>query len=893
MKLPRAKAETRWSLVVPVAVFLAYLLVSLQYAGPAYLADEIGYLSKAAFLAGHSVDGASSYHAGYALFLAPLFYFFDDPSHTWTAIMVVNALMWAATFLAMRRILHALMPETDPVRLTMVLVLLALYPACLSMSGYAFSQTAFALTFSVSVLALLRLDPNRSVSVAPHALLAGFLYWVHPVGLAVGVASVITVAFWAIKTRRYQGLALHVALVAGMALAYQFVLDPWMVEAMTPAGQAARVHYPAMGKVLASLGSAKAWLTLTGLFCGMLAYTIVATFGFAGVGARHVMGSLFGRNGASGAPVTSLQQQAALLFVLLSVVGIIGMAAVSSASGTPDRMDHWIYGRYMEPVLLPLFGLGLLGSKRNSLIAVSSAMFLYTTGYLLQEGLAISGPFNVVNIPAFWPRLVFPNGNVTLWFLAAAAIVLVALHVRNLAMVFLAGIFAWSGYDQFVWHSNILASHSNPSEIPDFVERNYPSGTCVGFDDLSTFGMRPGSSTAERRNLYSYFLYDFDFRRMSKEAWHDDCAGPLLTYDRSIADKFPDVRILGRESGTSLYVVAKDSKNAPVFPRDSIDQPIENYWAEGVNAECVLSECLMKVASELPRFTQVGALSQGKLITSGKRGYLFFGPYEALDKGNYLLELRGTAANINGATLDITSRRGQDVHFRAAMDQAALASDLLARHEFSLDDDVQDLEFRLAVTEENDIRIESYSILPGPPTRTPRGLAGKNGAGSAPNTSASTNLKKGISVKFSSGGQGAPWLGAGWSQPEPWGVWSAGPSAVVELQGTNVVDLDNARLKFKLRSFVSDAYPTQRVGVSIDGGNPTWLDFRHPGLAQQEVSLVLPGDHLRQKNKLTIRFELPDAKSPQALGMSTDARVLGVGLESVELSGTELPPSTR
>ena len=52
--------------VLMLTIFLTYWLFSSQYTGPAYLSDEIGYLTKAAAFAGYPVDMASHWHGGYS-----------------------------------------------------------------------------------------------------------------------------------------------------------------------------------------------------------------------------------------------------------------------------------------------------------------------------------------------------------------------------------------------------------------------------------------------------------------------------------------------------------------------------------------------------------------------------------------------------------------------------------------------------------------------------------------------------------------------------------------------------------------------------------------------------------------------------------------------------------
>jgi hypothetical protein len=71
----------------------------------------------------------------------------------------------------------------------------------------------------------------------------------------------------------------------------------------------------------------------------------------------------------------------------------------------------------------------------------------------------------------------------------------------------------------------------------------------------------------------------------------------------------------------------------------------------------------------------------------------------------------------------------------------------------------------------------------------------------------------------------------------------------------------------------------QRVTVTLNGRPLTNWILRDSNPLTYSVSV--PRDLLAKKNVL--RFELPDARSPKELGISTDARRLGIAVERIEL----------
>ncbi len=127
----------------------------------------------------------------------------------------------------------------------------------------------------------------------------------------------------------------------------------------------------------------------------------------------------------------------------------------------------------------------------------------------------------------------------------------------------------------------------------------------------------------------------------------------------------------------------------------------------------------------------------------------------------------------------------------------------------------------------------------------------------------------------SSGGEGTQFLGPGWSQPEPWGVWSDGASATL-LMGLKESEKP-LLLTVRARGFPA---PSQHVVVRANGAEIAVWDVT-AGIDQEWKALIPPAATAGQQ--LSIEFDIADPKSPQELGMSSDQRKLGLGLEAFRL----------
>ncbi len=119
------------------------------------------------------------------------------------------------------------------------------------------------------------------------------------------------------------------------------------------------------------------------------------------------------------------------------------------------------------------------------------------------------------------------------------------------------------------------------------------------------------------------------------------------------------------------------------------------------------------------------------------------------------------------------------------------------------------------------------------------------------------------------------YLCRGWSGNEPSLRWSDKKKAFI------VFALDEAKtgaLRIKLAPFLAPGkVESQRVKMALNDQSIDSFVLSEP----QEFTFALPPTALREKNILT--FELPDATSPASLGVSADARLLGINAEWMEI----------
>lgn len=551
-----------WRLALSsIAIGCAYLAVSWHTSGPAYLRDEIGYLANAAFLANHRLDAASSYHAGYSLFIAPAF-LFSDPKIVWKGVLTINAIMWAANFAMLYALLRRLLPHARASRLLTTTLLAALYPTWIISSGYALATTAFAAVFLAGLLALFLWSRDNPLSILPHAALVGYLYWVHPTGAAVAGVSVLAVALQSWRWRDARPLLLHAALVAALVLAYQRGVHPWIAASMTPPGYTPFSHYPSLVSALETVLTWHGFTVFAAVLAGQFAYFIVASFGMALAGllfcSRQILGA---RNDDDGRGAADGNMRAVCILVGAAPLGIIALGAISFFQWDRFQGEFWIFGRYLDAAILPVLAIGLAVFRPDIRLAAAS-IFLLATGLLLLAMVPPGIEHDISDTVSFWPQYVSRNAGFFTWMLLGAiAVAAVAQFGRRLAVGLMAASFAVSVYHQTIWHDWMLATLGTPSSLVETIRSTVPPGTCVGVNPAL-----PADATliqATRYRLHSFYLFDYAYRRMSPTEWLERCDGPYLTYDTPDLEEIAGVRRIARDATSDLLLVQKvDGRNA-------------------------------------------------------------------------------------------------------------------------------------------------------------------------------------------------------------------------------------------------------------------------------------------------------------------------------------------
>lgn len=559
-------------LTIPIALTLSigfFVYNALHFSAPAYTgSDEVAYLAKAAFLAGKPVDYASSWFVGYSVFLVPAFALFASPHHIWVAVLATNALLWFGSFVLLGRVLRkaqgpvGILSQSD---LNVAMLASCLYPGWFVLSGYAFPNSAFVFVFMVAVVNL----PVRSVvktsRVVAHCAAVVYLCWIHPAGYAVLAISII---FLLVVGRRNRRL-LHANLGTSVMIALVFVVGPAIEktinDAMTPAGFGYPTHYGS--HITGQLTDVFSPTHLIGLAKQVLTVSsavVIASFGlavFAGLSAIRSLTSKNPRTEASNVEI----------FCFLSLAGVIGITSLSlySPARFTMQLDHWIFLRYAEGVLLPILGVGTLAllraSKKDQLIVGGlSLLVIAPAAVLLQHDLGVRGATSRVDnhfvmAAGFWPFNVDPTIKFSDWIgttpasamaypnflrwlvIGALGVILVAALKHRALVPALALMLLCAPRIQTNWHQWLTDEYSTIPPVRTTILSTMQNASCVLYD-WSTKDM----------NAYDERYLELTFELTGMNLQRVNSANPYSSCGRSVLISTPDSVSVKRVSTTWL-----------------------------------------------------------------------------------------------------------------------------------------------------------------------------------------------------------------------------------------------------------------------------------------------------------------------------------------------------
>lgn len=361
---PSRETAVKVAAVLAVAVAVAFhLYAALKPHGVVWTDDEIGILANARLIAGvgEPYELANlSYYPGWSIVLAPIWWFTQDPAVVYRIAVFLSALCGMAViapFAGFARRLGVSRPVA-----VIVAAVVAVAPSRTTMSGYALTENALTLVIAITCWLSVRYARSRTVPAA--ALLgasAAAAFVVH--GRMIPLFGAVLLWFVAelFAGRRRAGIV-GAATSLGIGL-LGFALHMW-VSAILYGDSGAR-ESTALASFLAIDPRSFAAALVSQTW-----YVTTAWLGLPLIGlwwlARESLTEL--RAKAVGWATTLLVAVLGLGFISVTTIA----THIARASG---RLDFYVYGRYVEPLVVVLALIGLVclvrGVRRAPLVGVA------------------------------------------------------------------------------------------------------------------------------------------------------------------------------------------------------------------------------------------------------------------------------------------------------------------------------------------------------------------------------------------------------------------------------------------------------------------------------------------------------------------------------------------
>jgi len=545
----------RYDISISILAPLLYLWIGTRTSpGPSYTSDEFAYLAKAASIAGNAVDYPSSWHSGYPILISPLFRFGLNPQNIWILVLIVNCIFWMGSFLVLSRLIRLWFPDLNDNARSFVIFITVLYPGWGSISSYAFPNSVFVLVYLLVFLVQSHSKiPNHARLFITFTLL-GFLYWIHPIGLVVFAAFVISQVL-TIRNTKIAIIRFFYSLISILLiLTYSKLIHPVINQGMSltsfPTADDYRSHFEGQLQFIKTMVF---WKALIFEIFGIWSAALVATLGLILLPVIKICG-LFRQKSATSK--ISDPKFTLLIFGLLSLLLVSLLTAFSLVSPVRSTMqlDRWIFLRYVECVLLPLLPVGLAMLYFDRIVQIKKTFLvlpiaLYVIGWILDSDLKDRGPTSQVDnhfimTVGFWPISMFNNFHIDTWasfapftsvpysiysfriwmIVGVIGIAICFLRLRILLSIFCLLQFFSVSQLQSNWHEYLFRQYANPPKAVEQIRSKIDPDSCVGYmQDLDS-----GTYRSEEYNLFTYYLYDYKFKMISKEDWVEFCDGPLI-----------------------------------------------------------------------------------------------------------------------------------------------------------------------------------------------------------------------------------------------------------------------------------------------------------------------------------------------------------------------------
>jgi hypothetical protein len=396
------------SLLAVLFLFLVGLhySTSVYYPVPNVVPDEFSYLAQARYFAGkaetpeiflflqesglatrYAEDQAKEeistwpyYHFGYSLFISPAYWFADTPIGAYKGVMLINSVLLSTLFLILFYWLR-MISSIEFNYAAMIAFIVSLYPPNVLHAHIGWTENVFIPLFALSCLLLTwHVKKESALKIISFAFVAGFMFAIHPRGLAVSLTAVICLVLFALVDRKHwKNSVLGIFVVVSVVVVTKLIgNDLATLMNSYPSSQANRIL-----KLLQSVGD----LNLMSPIFGDIFYLMLSTLGLVVFGMVALIKHL---NFNKFCLKSFLQKEQAKVsvYILLACsitfcLGVLYLAQTPEWHASRLRLDWIMYGRYNDGLVSMVMAMGLLWLYQQDAKDFKLQEQTYSRGFLL------------------------------------------------------------------------------------------------------------------------------------------------------------------------------------------------------------------------------------------------------------------------------------------------------------------------------------------------------------------------------------------------------------------------------------------------------------------------------------------------------------------------------
>jgi hypothetical protein len=136
-------------------------------------------------------------------------------------------------------------------------------------------------------------------------------------------------------------------------------------------------------------------------------------------------------------------------------------------------------------------------------------------------------------------------------------------------------------------------------------------------------------------------------------------------------------------------------------------------------------------------------------------------------------------------------------------------------------------------------------------------------------------------IDMRAGHSGSRLTSANWREPEGWGTWTRAKRATLTLA---LPEQREISLSAKIRPLLSPQGPTQTATLSVNGCVIAQQKFDWAGgFDSKTIGAPVPARCIGDDGTIEVAIETDVVRTPHSIGIGTDRRQIGVGVETIEI----------